>query len=168
MPGCNRFISEDPLGWASGQTNNYAYVAGNPISLKDPRGLTPCGGGTWDEAVGDFGISAAWGGVVSKGNVNYKCRSNPSVTAHGSQTCIGGGPIFGAAASWSLAGVVYEANDSTDLGGWSDWQVISGFNLGPVALGMQAPLGTPGGGSLAYTPGLGGGLALGKCYTSIR
>ncbi len=24
--GCARFISEDPIGWASGQTNNYAYV----------------------------------------------------------------------------------------------------------------------------------------------
>ena len=39
MPGCMRFISEDPIGWASGQTNNYAYVGGDPISLADPFGL---------------------------------------------------------------------------------------------------------------------------------
>ncbi|MCM0608476.1 MAG: hypothetical protein KA711_05680 [Ideonella sp. WA131b] len=39
MPGCARFISEDPIGWASGQTNNYAYVGGNPISRRDPYGL---------------------------------------------------------------------------------------------------------------------------------
>jgi RHS repeat-associated protein len=39
LPGCARFISEDPIGWASGQTNNYAYVGGNPVSFLDPLGL---------------------------------------------------------------------------------------------------------------------------------
>jgi RHS repeat-associated protein len=38
MPGCARFISEDPIGWASGQTNNYAYVGGDPVSYSDPSG----------------------------------------------------------------------------------------------------------------------------------
>ena len=38
MPGCNRFISEDPIGWASGQTNNYAYVGANPMGYRDPQG----------------------------------------------------------------------------------------------------------------------------------
>jgi RHS repeat-associated protein len=40
MPGIARFISEDPIGWTSGQTNNYAYVGGNPISYRDPLGLS--------------------------------------------------------------------------------------------------------------------------------
>jgi uncharacterized protein RhaS with RHS repeats len=35
---CARFISEDPIGWASGQTNNYAYVGGDPVSFTDPSG----------------------------------------------------------------------------------------------------------------------------------
>jgi len=39
MPGCARFISEDPIGWASGQVNNYAYVWGDPIAMVDPYGL---------------------------------------------------------------------------------------------------------------------------------
>ena len=38
MPECMRFISEDPLGWASGQSNNYAYVGGDPINNTDPSG----------------------------------------------------------------------------------------------------------------------------------
>jgi RHS repeat-associated protein len=39
--GCARFISEDPIGWASGQTNNYAYVGGDPVSFTDPSGHVP-------------------------------------------------------------------------------------------------------------------------------
>ena len=41
MPGCGRFISEDPIGWASGQANNYAYVGGDPVGYSDPFGLLP-------------------------------------------------------------------------------------------------------------------------------
>jgi RHS repeat-associated protein len=41
--GCARFISEDPIGWASGQTNNYAYVGGDPVSNIDPSGLKSIG-----------------------------------------------------------------------------------------------------------------------------
>ncbi|AXL50736.1 YD repeat protein [Paraburkholderia caffeinilytica] len=40
-PQTGRFISEDPIGWASGQTNAYAYVNGNPVSNSDPYGLAP-------------------------------------------------------------------------------------------------------------------------------
>lgn len=39
VPGIGRFISRDTLGWASGQTNTYAYVGDNPISFIDPMGL---------------------------------------------------------------------------------------------------------------------------------
>lgn len=46
-PGTARFISEDPIGWASGQTNAYAYVNGNPVQFKDPSGLGP-----WDNLYG--------------------------------------------------------------------------------------------------------------------
>ena len=38
-PTTARFISEDPIGWASGQTNAYAYVNGNPVQFSDPEGL---------------------------------------------------------------------------------------------------------------------------------
>ncbi|MFM0301524.1 hypothetical protein PQQ99_15485 [Paraburkholderia sediminicola] len=34
-PTTGRFISEDPIGWANGQTNAYAYVIGNPVSYSD-------------------------------------------------------------------------------------------------------------------------------------
>ncbi|WP_181969967.1 RHS repeat-associated core domain-containing protein, partial [Paraburkholderia sp. DHOC27] len=38
-PVTARFVSEYPIGPASGQTNAYAYVGGDPVSLSDPSGL---------------------------------------------------------------------------------------------------------------------------------
>jgi len=38
-----RFISRDPIGFAGGQTNMYAYIQNNPINFKDPRGLFTTG-----------------------------------------------------------------------------------------------------------------------------
>jgi len=37
-PQFARFISQDPIGWASGQTNGFSYVGGNPIAQTDPTG----------------------------------------------------------------------------------------------------------------------------------
>ncbi|HEX5685597.1 MAG TPA: RHS repeat-associated core domain-containing protein [Ideonella sp.] len=67
MPGCMRFISEDPIGWASGQTNNYAYVGGDPVSLVDPLGL----GDDWfrpkDRGYRFVDRVSTWGGKLWRG-----------------------------------------------------------------------------------------------------
>ncbi len=34
-----RFISEDPIGFAGGDFNLYAYVQNNPVNFIDPWGL---------------------------------------------------------------------------------------------------------------------------------
>ena len=39
-PGLQRFISEDPVEFDGGDVNLYAYVANNPVSRRDPLGLT--------------------------------------------------------------------------------------------------------------------------------
>lgn len=46
MPALGRFISQDPIGWASGQTNNYAYAGGDPINFNDPTGFDGAAAGT--------------------------------------------------------------------------------------------------------------------------
>jgi RHS repeat-associated protein len=40
-PSAGRFLNEDPLGWAAGNTSFYPYVRNNPGSLNDPFGLYP-------------------------------------------------------------------------------------------------------------------------------
>ena len=68
MPGAARFISEDPIGWDSGQTNGYSYVGGDPISFNDPSGhwanfaigagLRIVGGRAASAAIGKFAREA--------------------------------------------------------------------------------------------------------------
>jgi RHS repeat-associated protein len=41
--GDQRFTSQDPLGFASGDTDLYAYVGGDPTNLVDPLGTKPQG-----------------------------------------------------------------------------------------------------------------------------
>jgi RHS repeat-associated protein len=44
-PRLRRFISEDPIGFAGGDPNLYAYVRNNPVLARDPLGLIgPVGG----------------------------------------------------------------------------------------------------------------------------
>ncbi len=40
-PALARFVSEDPLGYASGDSDLYGYAADNPVGLLDPLGLSP-------------------------------------------------------------------------------------------------------------------------------
>ena len=42
QPAIGRFISQDPLGLASGSVNSYEYAGDDPVSANDPSGL--CGG----------------------------------------------------------------------------------------------------------------------------
>ena len=40
-PSVGRFISEDPIGFAGGDVNLFAYVLNNPVNSTDPGGLAP-------------------------------------------------------------------------------------------------------------------------------
>jgi RHS repeat-associated protein len=66
MSGCMRFISEDPIGWASGQTNNYAYVGGNPVDNTDPFGLKSIG----QCAIEHYGLESFFNNNNGSGDAN--------------------------------------------------------------------------------------------------
>jgi RHS repeat-associated protein len=43
-PGIGRFLSADPIGFDSKDSNFYRYVFNNPLKYTDPQGLSPCSG----------------------------------------------------------------------------------------------------------------------------
>ncbi|MFM0045469.1 RHS repeat-associated core domain-containing protein [Paraburkholderia sediminicola] len=112
-PQTGRFISEDPVGWASGQTNAYAYVNGNPVSLYDPFGLWSISGGVhvvvggqgtlygdgWSiTGVGIRGGIGLGGGfsIDPNGTVPSKNNVGSSVTVGGyGEASAGWGPVTG-------------------------------------------------------------------------
>ncbi|MEO7730872.1 MAG: RHS repeat-associated core domain-containing protein [Kofleriaceae bacterium] len=102
MPGTARFVSEDPIGWTSGQANNYAYVGGNPIDFRDPFGL--------EVASGFENVSAGIGDGLTFGLTRW---SRKKLGIDGVNTCSGlyaGGIVRGvgglALATGGLAGGV--------------------------------------------------------------
>jgi RHS repeat-associated protein len=154
-----RYVESDPSGLKGG-LNTYDYARASPVMWIDPSRLVACPGGEWSQDfAGPAGINLSFGGYFSKGRFNFTCRSNPSVKCSASVLCIGGGAILGAGMGWSIYGYVVGAPNSSDLTGWSGWQVTG--SIGP--LGLQAP---PGGGvSVTGGPSVGAGIAGVKCYT---
>jgi RHS repeat-associated protein len=65
-PEYGRFVSEDPLGFAGGDINLYAYVGNSPLNAVDPSGMSsiavPIPGG-----LGGFGAKAGWAGAFYTG-----------------------------------------------------------------------------------------------------
>jgi len=47
-PDLGRFLTPDPIGFAGGQTNLYAYVGNNPVGRVDPEGYEM----SWEESMG--------------------------------------------------------------------------------------------------------------------
>ncbi|MDD5703267.1 MAG: RHS repeat-associated core domain-containing protein [Dehalococcoidales bacterium] len=50
-PKAGRFVTKDPIGFAGGDVNLYAYTKSRPINLTDPSGNTPAGN-EYDDGIG--------------------------------------------------------------------------------------------------------------------
>ena len=153
-PQTGRFISEDPIGWASGQTNAYAYVNGNPVSLYDPFGFWSVSGSVY----GGFGVQ-----VTVYGDGSAPTAS--SITGVG----IRGGRGAGIGLSFDPNGAVPSRSSdgsSVTIGGFAE----AGTSLGPfnasvgassgVEFNQSGSSGLPGFGGRPYR-GAGGGIAIG-------
>jgi len=83
-PGRQRFISEDPIEFAGGNTNLYAYVSNSPASLTDPTGEIPTAviGAALGAAVGGLrAVCAGCGTYDGQGNVASVTRLNGTPAA---------------------------------------------------------------------------------------
>jgi RHS repeat-associated protein len=128
MPGCNRFISEDPIGWASGQTNNYAYVGGNPVSYTDPYGLCI------SQSLVD-GIAGGAGGFVS-GYISS--GFNPGVgIATGLVSGVGSYLLSGQGLTGGMAAGASSGFGSFYKGGGGPAAVLGGIIGGGIAGGLS-------------------------------
>ena len=59
-PGTGRFLSEDPIGFHSGEVNLFRYVKNRPLDLKDPKG----------EGIVTFGVCAIIEAVNAASTIN--------------------------------------------------------------------------------------------------
>jgi RHS repeat-associated protein len=120
-----RFTSKDPILFAGGDTNLYAYVYNDPVNLIDPDGKCPLcialAGGAFFGAAGNL-IGAGLAGTLNRGNVAQ---------------IIGTGALAGAVAV-GTAGTASLAT-ATGLGAILSAPVGSGFT--GVAAGLIANLG---------------------------
>jgi RHS repeat-associated protein len=167
-PAIGRYVQADPLGVMlarspelQSQLNHmYGYVNGNPIKFVDYRGLCACSGGTWNQDFGDFGFQVAAGGYFGGSNVNLSCKSNPGLKCSAKQVCIGGGPMAGGGAGFSIGGRVDGAQRCGELRGWSDFMFAG--SAGPLSMQVNGS-----GGSSAGGANIGwafGGAAI-RCFT---
>ncbi|WP_408506281.1 RHS repeat-associated core domain-containing protein [Paraburkholderia sediminicola] len=148
-PTTARFISEDPIGWASGQTNAYAYVNGNPVSLHDPYGF-------WSVSGGGYVVVGGQGTIYGDGW---------SITGVGIRGGIGAGAGFSIDPNGSVPSRS-DQGSSVTIGGFAE----AGVSVGPFtkSVGVSSGLefnqsgssGLPGFGGRPYR-GPGGGIAAG-------
>ncbi len=83
-PQLKRFISEDPIQWASGHTNYYAYANGNPLSYTDPTG-------EWAFLLGALvGVSIDLGFQLVSNGFNLQCVDVGSLVVSGALGAVGG------------------------------------------------------------------------------
>ncbi len=87
--GMQRFVSEDPTGFAGGDMNFYAYVYNNPLKLTDPLGLDGYMCTKPLHALGKFG-EWVYGNNVPLLYHQYICVKNGQTTVCGGQDRAGG------------------------------------------------------------------------------
>ncbi|WP_232417770.1 RHS repeat-associated core domain-containing protein [Methyloversatilis thermotolerans] len=111
-PVIGRFISEDPLGFAAGDVNFYAYVGNNPVNANDPSGHAAM-------QVGGA-IVGAVGGLLTQGGIDL-ARGSPSSFADYAGAFTGGaaggaaaatcGPVCAGATAGAVSSATTQAID---------------------------------------------------------
>jgi RHS repeat-associated protein len=153
-PTLQRFVSEDPIGFESGDTNLYAYVENNPLRYVDPLGLDKRDKGCirlpdYISANVNIAIPTPWTGTL------LGWSGVVAIDRHGG---IYWSPV-GASAGKALTGVAGSLTGSwlnqcvtPTEGQLENFLTAHGFSVGGGFIG---------GGGVAYTPGAGTATQLG-------
>jgi hypothetical protein len=143
-PQTGSYIESDPIGLKGGM-NTYAYVGSNPINGRDPNGLEV----RWTGSIGSFGATLAFGGQISKFNLESECKCNKKykISGFASFLTVGAGAkLAGVGQFLSDASSSHNSTEFTDP--WDDcpnpdaangvaW--VSGINIVPGEGGSLLP-----------------------------
>lgn len=147
-PTLSRFASEDPLGFAGGDVNQYVYVRNNPVGFRDPTGtFSPITilGGAAGGAVTGAAAGALVGGIsgfitsVAEGQSLGQAIQSGAVSA--GSGAVAGGIVGGAVGAFAGGGFAIGAiaGHSVNIG-----LPISGPSIaGTIAGGIASILGPP-------------------------
>ena len=124
-PKVGRFLSEDPIGFAGGDSNLYRYVSNNSIKYRDPRGLLRSPSDIMDDALNHPDSSS---GTSDWGNAFQHCYASCMMTAEN-----------GAAAAF-LAGHGFEAVNNMNGQSSADWGMDVANNAKGRRLGESCPV----------------------------
>ena len=148
-----RFISIDPIGIKSGESNFYSYAFNDPISFSDPLGL-------WTVSIG----GTVGGGIGAGGAVDVELvwdRTTPWDDPRVQITFKGGG-FGGAGGGGGFTASVTNADTAQDLTGLGIELGGSGGEIGVGGVGIPLALsdGQIKGGGLSIFVGAGGGTPI--------
>ncbi len=162
----NRFISEDPRGFAGSGMNFYAYVGNDPINFEDPFGLDknqPCSappprfwqrvavgaGGVGNIILG--GVAIVGGGAALEGTAGFSAYFIYNGLG---QLAAGGANLYGAISGNLVQGQQYAnyAAAASTVSGATTWAATGNAEFGATASDIE---------TVGLTAGLGGAASTG-------
>ncbi len=132
-PAMQRFISQDPLGFAAGDTNLYRYCGNSPTNATDPSGMTAS---FWDDPL-DWAYGSGghfWDVNASTSTTGWIYRD---YLAGGVRATLGDS-YLSQAGGWELVGVAAAGATAGVLGGLAAAPLAASLGLGGFGTAMLA------------------------------
>jgi len=170
-PALGRWLSQDPIGFAGGDTNPYCYVGNSPLNYTDPNGhlglIGAAVGGLVGGVIGGVGAyiesggnwDAVWAGAGKGALIGAVAGFTGGLAAGAAFSLVGGATATGGALvgatllSGAVGGAVGDAaSQALGIGlGWQQqyngWQTVGaaagGFLGAGINLGLGRALGMP-------------------------